>query len=189
MKKINSILVLLSLVGIITTSCMKDNDLPNPTNQKQLNTPTAEILKKHKSAENLTAAVLPGGGFEGIYQLTSNVGHTSADCGGKCRYMNGVYYHANCQGFGNACTLRASVSVDFIPSTHKYIGKGLNDYEPTDETSFLMPDRSFKVEDKNNDDGYIWLNIPAQILLRNPVSHQFIYNDITFSETQLYPNL
>ncbi|MFZ4401450.1 MAG: hypothetical protein ACOYO1_15550 [Bacteroidales bacterium] len=132
---------------------------------------------------------LKSNSYEAVYVLTTNAGHKSSDCGGGCRTINGIRYHADCQGWGSTCTLKATVSVSMIANSNKYIGHGLNDYEPIDEDTYNMPDRSFYVENANFENGHGWLNIPAQILQRDNNTHEFIYKDIVFTTEALYKNL
>jgi hypothetical protein len=183
MKKVNLMLAMLSIIGLMATSCVKDNDIENNAEQQTLttttaNTPTAVRMNRFKSTS-----------FEGVYLLASNVGHKSTECGGKCKYSNGTWFHSDCQSFGNVCSLRASVNVSYTGVSNIYKGMGINDYEPIDEVDFSMPDRSFYVENENFPNGKGWLNVPEQVLQRDPLTHQFIYKNISFTKEALYKNL
>ncbi|NVN94257.1 MAG: hypothetical protein HXX18_03130 [Bacteroidetes bacterium] len=181
MKKSNVILVMLSVMAIITTNCVKENESENKV-QKQVFSSTAVKL----SAPSPKATP----GFSGNYVLNSRAGHSSSECGGSCIVFGGVKKHINCQGFGSSCGLKASVRIRNAEadSSNNYVAVGLNDYEPTDEDVYLMPARSFYVEDKNTVNGYIWLNIPEQLLERDTLSKQFIYYKISFTQEALFEN-
>jgi len=183
MKKINVILVLVSLVGLLATSCVKDNEIENnAVEKKEVCASTAELLTQLKSTS-----------YAGTYAMTTNAGHKSTDCGGKCKYYNGKWGHVDCQGNGHICTLRASINITASVSDKStevlYTGKGINDYEPIDEDTYNMPDRSFLVKDDKFDNGFIWINIPEQLLQRDTETHQFIYKEITFTKEPKYLNL
>jgi len=182
MKKTNVILVLVCILGVGLTSCVKDNETDNSVGKKLTNISTAKQLKRLKTTS-----------FAGTYSLASQVGHKSKTCGGKCKYIGGVWYHMDCQGFGNECNLIASIQISKVTEDDTldiyYKGTGLNDYEPIEETTFSMPARSFYLEDENSEYGFIWLNIPEQELQRDEESGQFIYKDITFTQEALFENL
>ncbi|MFZ4740572.1 MAG: hypothetical protein ACOYLE_05365 [Bacteroidales bacterium] len=188
MKKINAILVLVCFLGVFVTSCVKDNEtdiLIEQNVQKTEINSSAKLLTRLKSLSNSN--------YSGTFSLSSNVGHKSEDCGGKCTYTNGVWRHVDCQGAGHNCAYKASVSITKTlpdkPEDKYYTGMGLNDYEPIDEATFNMPARSFYIEDKIFDNGYIWINIPEQVLERDIQTKQFIYKNITFTSIQKFKNL
>ncbi len=66
---------------------------------------------------------------------------------------------------------------------------GLNDYEPIENDTYNMPARSFYIENTEFENGYIWMNIPAQILERDPENNQFRYFDISFTNEAVFENL
>lgn len=181
MKK-QQFLVMICLISLWLASCVKENDGVNTKVKQADKSATAKLLKRLKTNN-----------FAGTYLLTSRVGHKSSDCGGKCRYGNGTHYHASCQGFGSECYLRASINISkAIPddtTDNYYTAIGINDYEPIEESDFSMPARSFYIEDENLENGYIWLNIPEQLLQRDEESNQFVYKEITFSSEPLFENL
>ena len=188
MKKANVILVMLSVMGIIAASCVKENESANKL-QKKACTATAVKI----AAPYLKAAPGHASGSLGTYVLSAKAGHNSSECGGGCMAIRGVRKHMDCQGFGSNCGLKASVYVNKVKpdssNSNKYMAVGLNDYEPTDEHVFYMPARSFYIEDKTTEQGYIWLNIPEQVLERDAKSKQFVYSNITFTENPLFENL
>jgi len=188
MKKINAILVLVCFLGVFVTSCVKDNEtdiLIEQNVQKTEINSSAKLLTRLKSLSNSN--------YSGTYSLSSNAGHKSEDCGGKCTYTNGVWRHVDCQGFGHSCSLKASISITKNlpdkPENKYYTGMGLNDYEPIDEETFNMPARSFYIKDGGFENGYIWINIPEQVLERDIKTKQFIYKNITFTTDQQFKNL
>jgi hypothetical protein len=184
MKKINVIAMMILVMGLIAVSCIKEKENVNDC-KKQLKTATA------KKISNLNLKVSTD--FSGSYSLFSKVGHTANSCNNNCIMIGGKRVHVNCQGAGNICDSRASISVYKAnpenPENIYYNAIGLNDYEPTDDTTFYMPDRSYYIENDCIENGYIYLNIPSQILRRDSSSNQFIYFKITFTETALFENL
>jgi hypothetical protein len=181
MKK-QGILVIICLVGLWVVSCVKDNDLMTPKEKRVDNNSTAQLIKRLKTI-----------GFEGTYALASHAGHKASDCGGNCTAVNGIKRHVDCQGFGNVCNLKASINISknmpYDMTDIYYTAQGINDFEPIEDSSFNMPARSLYIKDDAFKKGYIYLNIPEQILHRDAASNQFIYNDITFTEDALFENL
>jgi hypothetical protein len=182
MKKANVFLVMVCLFGVWFTSCVKDNETLKTKVKKIDETSKAEILKKLKTNS-----------YEGSYLMESRVGHDKSVCGGACRSANGIPYHVDCEGGGTACLLRASINISkLIPDDLYdiyYKGIGINTYEPTEASNYYLPSRSLYIEDETFENGYIYLNIPNQLLEREEESGQFIYKDITFSESPLFENL
>lgn len=175
---------MICLLGIWATSCVKENETIN-NSKKQEKT----AIAKRFGNVNLKSA----SDFSGSYSLFSKVGHTANSCNNSCVMLGGKRGHINCQGPGNLCNLSASISVTNTdpenPENILYNAIGLFDYEPTDDTTFFMPDRSYYIEDDNFENGYIYLNIPTQILNRDAASNQFLYYNITFTEAALFDNL
>jgi len=182
MKK-QRILVMICLFGLWIVSCVKENETPNTKVKEIDKTSTAQLLKHLKTNT-----------YEGAYLMNSHSGHTASDCGGNCTVLNGVRTHVDCQGAGNKCGLIATINIsknkpDDVTDIY-YNGIGINNYEPIDEGStFNMPARSLYIEDDNFENGFIYLNIPEQILQRNEETNLFIYKDITFSDSPLFENL
>jgi hypothetical protein len=183
MKKVNVFLVMVCLVGIWATSCVKENLTENTKVKNVDKTSTAQLLKTLKT--NST-------NYGGVYLFSTNIGHKSSDCGGKCKYYNGVWCHVSCQGFGSECTLSAMVNISKAipddPYDIYYTGLGINDYEPIEDLTFNMPARSLYIEVDTLENGFIWINIPEQILQRDDETNQFIYKAITFTEEPLFEN-
>ena len=184
MKKLNVFVMMACAIGIMATSCVKENETAN-SSKKQEKTATA----KKSGNFNLKTST----DFSGSYSINSKVGHNSTDCNNSCRMIGGVRCHVNCQGFGNICNAIASISVSKVnpenPENIYYKAIGLNDYEPTDEDTFYMPARSYYIEDDNSENGYYYMNISEQILERDKSNNQFIYLNITFTDTSLFENL
>lgn len=182
MKKSSVIFVMICLIGLWLVSCVKENDGIN-TNVKQTDkSATAQLLKRLKTNS-----------FAGTYLLAAKVGHKSSVCNNSCICVNGKRVHLNCQGYGSECSLRASVNVSkVIPDDNSdiyYTAMGINDYEPIEDSTFNMPARSFYIEDENLENGFVWLNIPEQVLLRDDETNLFVYKDITFTAEPLFENL
>lgn len=182
MKKSSVIFVMICLIGLWLVSCVKENDGINTQVKQTDKSATAQLLKRLKTNS-----------FAGSYVLAAKIGHKSTDCGGRCKFISGEWRHVNCQGNGSECDLRASVNISkAMPDDTTdiyYTGIGIYDYEPIEESDFSMPARSFYIEDENLEKGYIWLNIPEQVLLRDEESNLFIYKDITFTSEPLFENL
>lgn len=182
MKKSSVIFVMICLIGLWLVSCVKENDGIN-TKVKQIDkSATAQLLKRLKTNS-----------YAGTYLLAAKIGHKSTDCSGKCKYIGGEWRHIDCQGNGSECSLRVSVYISkAIPDDTTdiyYTATGVNDYEPIEESDFSMPARSFYIEDENLENGFIWMNIPEQVLQRDEASNQFVYKDITFTAEPLFENL
>ena len=181
MKKSNVILVLGCIIGISFTSCLKDNESVL-IHKNCLSSATAQKL--------ITISTKSNSGFSGNYVLSAKAGHSSSDCNSSCITFGGIKRHVNCQGFGNNCAAVASVSVSKVEPENSndpnYTAIGLNDYEPSDDTIYNMPARSYYIQNNEFENGYIWLNIPSQILERDYVSHQFLYFKISFTNQALF---
>lgn len=178
MKKTNVFLVLVCLIVILVSSCVKDNETPNTKIKKSDKTSTAQFLKRLKTNS-----------FEGVYGLSTKAGHKYSYCNGTCKGT----YHVNCQGVGQECDLRANINIakNFPDNKYDiyYTGIGINSYEPIEDSLFSMPARSLYIENTEYENGYIWMNIPEQELRRDNESKLFIYKDITFTDEPLFENL
>ena len=187
MKKINVILIMLSLIGIVTTSCVKENTKESKNEiiaQKEVHTATGKRIKMNKVSED------PNDVYVAAYELSASVGHNSSDCSNSCTMVGGVTCHVNCQGWGSTCNSTATVSVrKATAKSTTYEAITLTDYGPTDELTYNMPARSFYIADSEFDNGYIWLNVPAQLLVRTTLSEPFTYADLSFTDQALFLNL
>ena len=185
MKKINVLLVLLSIIGLFTTSCVKDNNenVNVTTTQQVKHSATGQRIINDKTANSSDV-------FVAAYVISSSVGHTATECGNACTTGGGVSFHVNCQGWGTTCASTATVDVRRTGGkSHTYIASTMDDYGPTDELTYNMPARSFYVADAAFENGFIWLNVPEQQLTRTSSDQPFHYTGITFTTTALFLNL
>ena len=152
MKKLNVFVMMACAIGMMATSCVKENETAN-SGKKQEKTATA------KKMSNICQKTFSD--FSGNYLFFSKVGHLASSCSGNCTTIGGVRKHVNCQGYGSICEARASISVSNIDPGNSeniyYNAIGLDDYEPTDDTTFNMPDRSYYIENDSFENGYIYL--------------------------------
>lgn len=117
------------------------------------------------------------------YVIFCNMGHDGTNCKG-CLMLDGVPFHADCQGAGEACRKASCVSL---------ISTGTSLYATTVDTvgftnlDYLnMPSRSFSLE--VNPGVYSYLNIPAQLVYRDSTTLQFTFTGLFFSTTAAYNN-
>ena len=120
-------------------------------------------------------------------EITTRVGHSITECNG-CIYINGTLGHADCQGWGDACVIK----IRLWPIGGQPKGEAFNMvvdtlWEPTSGNFFNMPARSLTVLD-NPDVTARFLNIPAQLLERDSLTQQFMFNGLFFSDTAAYNN-
>jgi len=184
MKKVLSLVAAISFAIVLISSCQKDNVSVN-------NTPST--IKSNSIAQKLGGLKgLKSSNLEGIYSLSSVVGHKSTDCGNACIMINGIRTHIDCQYWGSTCSLYAKINVSKVdPKDDKdpyYSAIAMSVFEPSDDSIFFMPNRSFLFKSDTFDKGYIWLNIPKQKLVRDKETNLFLYNNITFTYEQLYEN-
>ena len=181
MKKIKVSIAIFCIAIIFIISCQKDKTLVNSNPKKVKSSSTAQKTVGLKSS-----------GYGGTYVLSSHVGHTAAQCSNSCSVVNGVKRHLSCQSFGNICNFVANINISkVLPDNNEdpyYNAIGVNSDEPTTENTFMMPARSFYIENNNFENGYIWLNIPEQTLVRNN-ENEFIYYNITFTSEILFDDL
>ena len=119
------------------------------------------------------------------YLLFFQTGHQASECKG-CVTMNGISFHMECMGPGNACLNSSLMSLVQI-SGNNYTATTLDSTALTNEDFFNMPSRSLFVEydEKNNE---VWLNIPAQLVYRDSVTLQFTLNGLYYSASAAYDN-
>ncbi len=181
--KTNVILGMVCLVGILATSCVKENVVVNDA-KNAVNSATAQRMS--------TLHLKSSSNYSGNYTLSAKVGHSSSECNGCCITYVGKKYHIDCQGFGSNCTSKANVNISKVepdnPENQEYTATGLNDFEPTDEVVYSMPARSYYIEDNSSETGFIWINIPEQMLERDDESNQFVYFNITFTNEAMFKN-
>ena len=124
--------------------------------------------------------------FSSDYNITVYCGHDKSSCNNACITINGVPAHFSCQGYGNQCNVNFSIRTNLV-SSNNYTATTLDSTALTNEDFFNMPSRSLFVEydEKNNE---VWLNIPAQLVFRDSVSHQFTFTGLYYSNSQIYAN-
>lgn len=117
------------------------------------------------------------------YVVFCNMGHDGTNCKG-CVALDGITFHVDCQGAGEACRKASCVSL---------ISTGSSLYATTVDTvgftnlDYLnMPSRSFSLE--VNPGVYSYLNIPAQLVYRDSTTQQFTFTGLFFSNTAAYNN-
>lgn len=120
-----------------------------------------------------------------LYSVGSQCGHTISECGGTCLppIIGG---HADCQGYGTHCTLSATMLV--VPSSSTlYTATTQDSTDLTNEEFFNMPARSLYT---GMDESGLpcWLNIPAQLSIRDSVTRLFTFSGVYFSDQQVYKN-
>lgn len=121
-------------------------------------------------------------------EITFTAGHNASECNNSCITENGVPGHADCQGFGNAC----AVTIRLWPIFGHPKGETFNAlvdtvWSLTTEDFFNMPSRSLTVLDAPSKDE-MYLNIPAQLVIRDTVTRQFTFTGLYFSEGPVYTN-
>ena len=121
-----------------------------------------------------------------MYSIGTLCGHTISEGGGNCN-MSPVGGHVNCQGWGTHCTMSATMLV--VPATATlYTATTQDSTDLTSEEFFNMPERSLYTG-LDNSGAPRWLNIPAQLSLRDSVTRVFTFNGVFFSQYQVYKNL
>ena len=113
----------------------------------------------------------------------SQIGHDGRDCPG-CVLYHGTMIHFDCMGDGHYCAFAAAVQLeqdgtDITATTTDTFGLTSQDF-------FLMPDRSLSYTDEDNN--RIFLNIPSQLIYRDPVTMQFTFTGLFFSDVAMYSN-
>ena len=120
-----------------------------------------------------------------LFSIGSLCGHTISECGGNCN-MPPFGGHVDCQGHGTHCTMASTMLVVPVTST-LYTATTQDSTDLTDEEFFNMPDRSFYTG-LDGDGKPCWLNIPAQLAIRDSVTRLFTFNNVYFSLQQRYKN-
>ncbi len=186
MKKLN-VLMMACVIGLVTVSCTKKDEVMNP--QKVVHTATAQRISIGKTDPNSGSNPDHSDPNAAAYSLAASHGHKASTCSNSCTTAGGVNCHVPCQGWGSTCDLKATVSVSKESAGNDYEAVTLDDYGPTDGPTYNMPARSFYVEDKVYENGYTWMNIPEQTLVRESKSNSFKFQNISFSSEPLFNNL
>ena len=172
--KPTSIAAAISAVLLFGSGCSKDNPLSQQGNDEQELSSTATLLHSKK-----------GGAVVG---LNTRVGHTKEDCDGSCH--PGYNTHRDCAGHGKACQTWGTIefekplSKSISTPLHHFNAHCLYPEDFSDYESLAMPARSFYMEETKQ-----WLNIPQQILERDPQTYCFLIKNITFTGKAAYSNL
>ena len=120
--------------------------------------------------------------------ITYTVGHDISECGNSCITENGVPGHADCQGPGNACVVTIQLwPIGGQPKGETFSAVVDTVWSLTTEDYFNMPDRSLTVLDAPSEN-QAYLNIPAQLVYRDSVTHQFTFTGLFYSNTAAYSN-
>ena len=167
MKKLVS-LVLMGVGALVTfIACLKDED----ASRRKESVPAVAIT--------MDSEVPTKGDLD--FLLKTKVGHTKEECGGTCFY--GI--HKDCHGFGDLCEMVGRIGLEPPVSKGGVAYSAVTQYPEdfSDEETFLMPDRSFKIEGQER-----WLNIPEQVFLRDIETRCFRIQGITFTDEPLYIN-
>lgn len=120
-----------------------------------------------------------------LFSIGTLCGHTVSECGGNC--LPPPYSgHVDCQGYGRHCTMAATVLV--VPATSSlYTATTQDSTDLTSEEFFNMPARSlYTGMDETGTPR--WLNIPAQLSIRDSVTRLFTFNSVHFTNYQEYKN-
>ena len=169
--KINITLVFMSAV-IMMTACNKvDNNVnlnPKPNNYATVGDSSSKE--------------------DGPVEITYTVGHDGSECNYSCIVINGIPGHADCQGPGNACVVTIRLwPIGGQPKGETFSAVVDTVWSLTTEDYFNMPDRSLTVLDAPSEN-QAYLNIPAQLVYRDSVTHQFTFTGLFYSNTAAYSN-
>lgn len=121
-------------------------------------------------------------------EITYRVGHNGSECNYSCIISNGVPSHVDCQGLGDACL----VTIWIWPIGGQPKGETFNVmvdtvWGLTTEDFFNMPNRSLTVLDAPSEN-QAYLNIPAQLVYRDSLTHQFTFTGLFYSDKAAYCN-
>lgn len=121
-------------------------------------------------------------------EITYTIGHDASVCNNSCVTMNGVSFHVDCQGPGDACV----ITIHLWPIGGQSKGETFSAlvdtvWSLTTEDFFNMPDRSLVVLDAPSENE-MYLNIPKQLVFRDTATQQFSFTGLFFSNTPAYSN-
>jgi len=142
----------------------------------------------HQTIENEHVAELVSTNQKSLsyYNISTQVGHTAAECNG-CVTINGQHYHVDCQGWGHTCTGSAQLCVASV-SGGLYTATTQDSTDLTSEEFFNMPARSLYLGQDPATGEHQWLNIPAQLSIRDSLTRLFTFNGVHFTDYQEYKN-
>ncbi len=126
------------------------------------------------------------------YLLETETGHLYTTCKGSC----GKTHVNTCSGIGTNCegggviilpnSLELVKSADGVKAkTYSALCVYENDF--SNEEVFLFPNRSFLIEAVQSGQAQ-FLNIPEQTFERDPNTHTFVIQGVTFTEKALFIN-
>ena len=125
---------------------------------------------------------------DGPIEITMTAGHDISECNNSCILVNGVPSHVDCQGPGEACVITIRIwPVGGQPKGETFSAVVDTVWNLTTEDYFNMPDRSLTVLDAPSENKR-FLNIPAQLALRDTATLQFTFTGLSFSEEPMYTN-
>lgn len=120
-----------------------------------------------------------------LFQMTTYIGHPARGCNG-CVYIDGEWVHVPCMGTGDVCAVSEVVSLE-EEADGSYSITTIDTTSLTSEPFFNMPDRSLCVQISFFGPS-LWLNIPAQLVFRDPETGQFTFTGLFYSDYQYYSN-
>ena len=123
------------------------------------------------------------GKSESSFYVFMHMGHDARGCSG-CVISNGHMVHVDCQGFGDKCAKSSRVALQEVEGG--YTLTTLDTCGLTSEDFFNMPARSLNYVDEDNN--RVYLNIPAQLVLRDTATLQFTFTGLYITESPLYTN-
>lgn len=167
MKKYK-IIILSVLASVLITACQKNQE-------KAARMPSSRLILVDST--NRTGST---------YLIVTNIGHRSSYCNNACIYWAGQWVHVDCMGAGDYCEMVESVNI--VPdSSGTYTATTTDIYSLTSEDFFDMPARSLCVQ-IGLFGSSLWLNIPAQLVTRDPITEQFTFTGLFYSDYQYYSN-
>lgn len=147
---------------------------------------TKQDSLKYSIDENNCAIQIAGNQkIRTLYNTFFTCGHPASSCSG-CIIVNGTPLHADCQGYGQTCTMSATLSVVSL-GANLYTATTQDSTDLTSEEFFNMPERSLYTG-LDNSGAPRWLNIPAQLSIRDSVTRLFTFNGVYFTQQQVYKN-
>ena len=162
------IIILSALTSVLVLACQKNQEKAAPM-------PSSRLVLVDST--NRTGST---------YLIVTNIGHRSSYCNNACIYMYGEWLHVDCMGVGDYCAMAESVNI--VPdSAGTYSATTIDAYSLTSEDFFNMPARSLCVQ-IGIFGSSLWLNIPAQLVLRDPLTEQFTFTGLFYTDYQYYNN-
>ena len=135
-------------------------------------------------SENHLVPICEGTKTANQYVMICLMGHDGSKCPG-CITLNGKRMHIDCQGEGHACLKSTRVALQYDADS-MLNASTLDTFGLTTDDFFNMPDRSLDYTDANNN--RIYLNIPAQLVLRDTATQQFTFTGLFFTTVPEYTN-